>query len=189
MERIREFNNPPVPHVCNMIDYFLQDNTYYIVMEYCSGGELFDKIIEKKTFNEIEAALLIKDIIEAVCALHKVGIVHRDMKPQNILLVSNASLSNIWDYYKVKIIDFGLAKIIDEMDSKRVQVGTTSYIAPEVFAEQLYTPACDVWSCGVILYILLAGYSPFHSSTPEKTESKIREGVYIYYYYYLFFYY
>ncbi|KAL7517589.1 hypothetical protein ACHAWX_002503, partial [Stephanocyclus meneghinianus] len=145
----------------------------------CSGGELFDKIVEKSSagqgcFSEQEAARMIYQILSAVSYMHKHNIVHRDIKPENILLETAEADSPI------KIIDFGLAR---KHRAERGEppmstiVGTPYYIAPEVLRKS-YTKSSDLWSVGVISYILLCGYPPFNGASNSEVYSAVLRGLY-----------
>jgi len=136
-----------------------------LVTELCTGGELFDRIIEKTQeshdsgefcFSEKDATILMKKILSAVeyCHVEK-GIVHRDLKPENFLFKDES------EHAEIKIIDFGLSRHDDENSGiMNTKVGTPYYVAPEVLS-RCYTKACDMWSVGVISYILLCGYAKF----------------------------
>ena len=126
-------------------------------MELLQGGELFDRIVSQQKFSEGQAAELMGKILSAVKYLHKHGICHRDLKPENFLYQDNKEEAEI------KIIDFGLSKKFNDaevMSEMKTIVGTPFYVAPEVLSGN-YDKSCDVWSIGVILYILLCGYPPF----------------------------
>ena len=122
-----------------------------IATKLASGGELFDKIVGLGHYSEHDAAKMVAKLAAALDRVHASGIVHRDLKPENILLASkDASAEPL-------IADFGLAKIIGRPEVHASLVGTPGYLAPEIVTRRLYTPACDVWALGVILYILLCG--------------------------------
>ena len=130
-------------------------------MEECTGGELFDRLAkrakENKMYTEKDAAKILKQILQAVNYLHVHGVCHRDLKPENILF------STIEENSPIKLIDFGLSKIFNgEDDEMKGAVGTTFYMAPEVINDK-YNEKCDIWSCGIILYIMLCGKPPFYS--------------------------
>ena len=151
IEALRKISHP---NIINIFEIFEDTHQYYIMSEYCEGGELFDAISNKGYYNEIEAAKIMKQILEAVNYLHDNGVVHRDLKPENIMLLSNQ--------IDLKLIDFGTV-VQKPKRGKRLKrfIGTSYYIAPEVIQES-YNEKCDIWSCGVILYILLCGYPPFN---------------------------
>lgn len=139
-------------------------------MEECSGGELFQRLAlnakNNQLYTEKDAARLMKQILEAVNYLHHHGICHRDLKPENILL------SSMSDNFQLKLIDFGLSKVLKTMNGlMKDKVGTVYYMAPEVLQGK-YTLKCDVWSCGVILYIMLCGNPPFYDKDEKNIKRK-----------------
>jgi calcium-dependent protein kinase len=129
-------------------------------MEFLEGGELFEAITNIGSFTENSACKVMKQILSAVLYLHSNHIVHRDLKPENIMLTQKPKNGN----YQIKLIDFGTAKIFRPGKKMNKFIGTSYYIAPEVLKER-YDEKCDVWSCGVILFILLCGYPPFNGNT------------------------
>lgn len=110
-----------------------------------------------------------KSILSAVVYMHKLGIVHRDLKPENMLYVDNTPDS------KLKLIDFGTARKLMPGQKLAKQIGTAYYIAPEVL-QKCYDEKCDVWSCGIIMYILLSGYPPFRGSTEKEILDQVKYG-------------
>ena len=150
------------PNIIKIYEYFLSNRSIYIVMEMLTGGELFDKIITEQKFTEAMAAKTIREVLSAVQYCHEKKIVHRDLKPENILVEDDT----------IKIIDFGTSRKF-EMDKLMTNShGTPYYIAPEVLFNR-YNEKCDIWSCGVILYILLCGLPPFNG----RSDSEIMENV------------
>ncbi len=158
------------PNIIKLYEIY-EDNKYiYLIMEECSGGEFFDSLAkrakEKKMYTEKECAKIFKQILEAVNYLHAHGVCHRDLKPENILF------SNVADDSCLKLIDFGLSKVIDGDKNLKGAVGTTFYMAPEVITGN-YNEKCDIWACGVILYIMLCGKPPFYSQNEEELKKNI----------------
>ena len=149
------------PNIMNIFEIFEDSKKYYIITELLDGGELFEFITNQGSFIEMDAAMLMKQILQGVNYLHSLNIVHRDLKPENIMLVSKPNSSK---KYSLKIIDFGTAIHTKPGQKIKKFIGTSYYIAPEVLAEN-YDEKCDIWSCGVILYILLCGYPPFNGSS------------------------
>lgn len=141
-------------------------------MEEMTGGELFDRIVAKAYYNEKEARDTCKILLEAVGYMHKNNVAHRDLKPENLLLVSRS------DDSEVKIADFGFAKKVYEESSLVTQCGTPGYVAPEILEGLKYDQRADMWSVGVILYILLGGYPPFIENTQRELFRKIKKGDY-----------
>ena len=156
------------PNIMQIFEFYEDKKNFYIITEFCEGGELFDKIIEKGSFSENEAAWIMKQLLSAVNYIHSNNIVHRDLKPENILL--DTKKDNI-----IKIIDWGTARFFDRNKKMNRINGTPYYIAPEVLAEK-YDEKCDVWSCGVIMYIMLCGYPPFNAESDELILEKIKKG-------------
>jgi calcium/calmodulin-dependent protein kinase I len=159
-------------HIIRLFDFFEEPATYYLVMERMRGGELFDRIVAKAYYNEKEARDTCKIVLEAVCYCHENHVAHRDLKPENLLLLSDV------DDSAVKIADFGFAKKVYEPNSLTTQCGTPGYVAPEILEGTAYDQRADMWSVGVILYILLGGYPPFIESTQRDLFRKIRKGDY-----------
>lgn len=159
-------------HIIRLYDFFTEPSTYYLVMERMRGGELFDRIVAKAYYNEKEARDTCKIVLDAVGYCHKNHVAHRDLKPENLLLLSEN------DDSAVKIADFGFAKKVYEKNSLTTQCGTPGYVAPEILEGTPYDERADMWSVGVILYILLGGYPPFIESTQRDLFRKIRKGEY-----------
>jgi calcium-dependent protein kinase len=148
------------PNITKIFEIFADSKKYYIIMEFLEGGELFEAITNIGSFTENSACKVMKQILSAVLYLHSNHIVHRDLKPENIMLTQKPKNGN----YQIKLIDFGTAKIFRPGKKMNKFIGTSYYIAPEVLKER-YDEKCDVWSCGVILFILLCGYPPFNGNT------------------------
>ncbi|MBZ3878704.1 Calcium/calmodulin-dependent protein kinase type 1D [Sciurus carolinensis] len=141
-------------------------------MQLVSGGELFDRIVEKGFYTEKDASTLIRQVLDAVYYLHRMGIVHRDLKPENLLYYSQDEES------KIMISDFGLSKMEGKGDVMSTACGTPGYVAPEVLAQKPYSKAVDCWSIGVIAYILLCGYPPFYDENDSKLFEQILKAEY-----------
>ena len=163
------------PNIIKLYEVYENENYFYLIMELCSGGELFDRIITNiengKPFTEVQAAVIFQQMMSAINYCHKNNIVHRDLKPENLLLLEQSPNSPI------KVIDFGMSKICDPNDIMFERVGTAYYISPEVL-EGMYDEKCDIWSAGVILYILLCGYPCFNGETDEQIYKEIRKKKY-----------
>jgi len=141
-------------------------------MELVTGGELFYKIVEKGNYSEKDAANIVAQMINGVEYLHGEGIAHRDLKPENLLCSGEEEEG--YKPFRVVIADFGLSKIFDSGEALETSCGTPDYVAPEVItAEGSYDKSVDMWSCGVITYVLLCGFSPFLSSTQTGLFEKI----------------
>lgn len=133
-------------------------------MEYCTGGELFDRIVSAQRFTEKHAADIMNQMLSAVKHLHEHNIVHRDLKPENFLM------NDTGEDAEIKLIDFGLSKRFsqkDELEKMHTVVGTPYYVAPEVLKGN-YDKQCDVWSLGVILFVFLCGYPPFEGDNNKE---------------------
>lgn len=156
------------PNIIRFIEYFEDDKKIYLILEKCEGGELYSQIIKINSFSEELSASLMKQILSAVNYMHERKIVHRDLKPENILFEYKS------DFSSIKIIDFGLALHTTEKKLKE-KVGSIYYVSPEVLNHN-YTDKCDMWSCGVLAYIMLSGVPPFDGDTNSEIASKIKKG-------------
>ena len=146
------------PNIIGVKEIFETRRYFYIAMELVRGGELFDRIVEKQHFDEPTTRLVMKQLLEAVAYLHARGIAHRDIKPENILLAEPGT-------FVVKLSDFGLSRVFDDSSFMKTMCGTPAYVAPEVLMSAGtggYTDAVDMWSLGVIMYVMLSGFHPFN---------------------------
>ena len=149
-EIITKFNHVNVIFVFDIIE---DSDNYYIVMEYCKSGELFDYIVDKQHLDEDEASIFFYQLINGVEYIHSLGVAHRDLKPENLLLTENKTL---------KIIDFGLSHEFKVGDFLKTKCGSPSYAAPEIIKGLPYDGfKTDIWCCGIILYAMVCGYLPF----------------------------
>ena len=137
----------------------------------CTGGELFDRIVEAEFFSEQMAAQIFRQILLALSYCHSENVVHRDLKPENFLFVDKTEQSDL------KIIDFGLSKIMGsgKLQRMKTRAGTPYYISPEVLAGS-YDISCDMWSAGCMLYILLCGYPPFYGDDNTEILQMVAKG-------------
>lgn len=159
-------------HIIRLYDVFEEPQYYYLVTEKMMGGELFDRIVQKSYYNEKEARDVCAILFDAMKYCHDHKVAHRDLKPENLLLASESDDSNI------KIADFGFAKKVKEPNSLTTQCGTPGYVAPEILEGKAYDTQADMWSLGVIVYILLGGYPPFIEQNQRELFRKIRKGQY-----------
>ncbi|TKS70556.1 Calcium/calmodulin-dependent protein kinase type 1G [Collichthys lucidus] len=158
-------------NVVGLEDFYESRTHYYLVMQLVSGGELFDRILDKGVYTERDASIVIKQVLQAVSYLHENSIVHRDLKPENLLYY------NTDENAKIMVSDFGLSKTV-EHGVMSTACGTPGYVAPEVLAQKPYSKAVDCWSIGVITYILLCGYPPFFEENETRLFSKIMRAEY-----------
>jgi calcium-dependent protein kinase len=165
------------PNIIKLYEIYENDNYIYLVMELCTGGELFDRIIQKteqgKQFTEKEVANIFQQMMSAINYCHSNKIVHRDLKPENLLLASQDENSPI------KVIDFGMSRIFNNKQAMFDKVGTAYYISPEVL-DGFYDEKCDIWSAGVILYILLCGYPPFNGNDDDEIFESIKKRKFVF---------
>jgi len=166
MDEVRILQTIQHPHIIKIADVFETETDLFLILELVSGGDLFDRIVSKSFYKEDEAKILFGKLVEAVAYLHSTGIAHRDLKPENILLATKDDDTNI------KVSDFGLSKVVGEDQLMKTLCGTPQYLAPEIINKKDgktigYSKVVDIWSMGVILYILLVGYPPFDSQDTE----------------------
>ena len=159
------------PNIMKVFEYYNYNNHLYIISEFISGGELFDKITENHNLKEDISSNIMKQIFSAINFCHENNIVHRDLKPENILIEKEEKLDK--DFLTIKIIDFGTCDKIKKGEKLEKQVGTPYYTAPEVNNKN-YDKKCDLWSCGVILYVMLAGKQPFNGDNDEEINYAIQ---------------
>ncbi|CAI5988012.1 unnamed protein product [Closterium sp. NIES-65] len=159
----------PNPNIARLEEVFEDEEGVHLVMELCVGGELFDKIKEKKRYEEREAVPVMRTILDVLAFCHMRGIVHRDIKPENVLLTSPDSIT------ECKLIDFGVATVVKPGAKPLCDfVGSPFYVAPEVIEGSYGIPA-DVWSAGVVLYVLISGVPPFWARTDAGIMKAIKE--------------
>jgi calcium-dependent protein kinase len=166
---LRELHHPSI---IDLRDVYEDDKYIHVVMEYCKGGEVYDRVIAKakgkegelKHYSEPQAASIIQQLLNAIAYCHERHIVHRDLKLENILLKSKKK-----DQVEIRLADFGLSKKHDEVTEEDMTelVGTNYYVAPEVL-DHHYNKSCDLWSIGVITYVLLCGRPPFSGKTDQE---------------------
>eukprot|EP00457_Paulinella_chromatophora_P002685 gb/GEZN01002690.1/.p1 GENE.gb/GEZN01002690.1/~~gb/GEZN01002690.1/.p1 ORF type:complete len:713 (-),score=81.06 gb/GEZN01002690.1/:160-2298(-) len=141
---------------------FESKRKFQIVMELLSGCELFDRIVSQKHFSERAAAKATKDVASALEYLHGCGIVHRDLKPENMIFLNKEANS------PVKLVDFGLARFFKEDEKMYTACGTPAYVAPEILLGKGYGAAVDLWSLGILVYVMLCGFQPFRATSRKK---------------------
>ena len=156
------------PNILKINDFFSTKKEYFLITEFCPEGELFYEIKNFAPFDEALAGWYMKQILSAVNYCHKSKIIHRDLKPENILIYQR----NKKGFNSIKIIDFGTAILFNKKDKNLA--GSIYYLAPEIISKnRKYTEKCDIWSCGIIMYILLTGKPPFNGDSDEEILKKI----------------
>ncbi|ELW65771.1 Serine/threonine-protein kinase 17A [Tupaia chinensis] len=153
------------PWVVNLYEVYETPSEMILVLEYAAGGEIFDQCVAERedAFTEKDVQRLMRQILEGVHFLHTHDVVHLDLKPQNILLTSESPLGDI------KIVDFGLSRIMKNSEELREIMGTPEYVAPEILSYDPISMATDMWSIGVLTYVMLTGISPFLGDSKQET--------------------
>jgi serine/threonine protein kinase len=165
-EIITKFNHINVIYVYQIID---TPENYYIIMEYCKRGELFDYIVDHQKLDEDEASIFFYQLINGIEYIHSKGIAHRDLKPENLLLTEDKIL---------KIIDFGLSHEFNGEDFLKTKCGSPSYASPEIISHPFYDGfKTDIWCCGIILYAMLCGYLPFDGDDNETNNNTLFKNI------------
>ena len=159
------------PNIIRLHEFYQDQKNYYIITELCTGGELFDRIISGGSISEAVAASYMQQILSVLVYLHDRRIAHRDLKPENLLMSNTSSEASI------KVIDFGSSHSFIEDEIMTARVGTPYYIAPEILRYE-YTEKCDIWSAGVIMYVLLCGFPPFGGNTDKEILHRVSIGKY-----------
>ena len=158
------------PHITRIIELLEDSRNYYIIMELVSGGNLLDMVQEERRFTELKAATVMRQLLLALNFMHNKSITHRDLKPENLLCekTDDGSIS-------IKMTDFGFACYFDPKEKLSLSLGSPLYMAPELCAEVEYDEKVDVWSSGVIMYILLTGQPPFIGRSKDEIYQNIQE--------------
>ena len=162
------------PNIVKIFEFYSNKDSYSIIMEYCRGGQLVSEIKNYGPFDEKYTAYVMYQIFSAINYCHSMNIIHRDLKPENILIVSKNKSNN---YPNIKIGDFGMSKVVEKNAIQNLVVGTIYYVAPEVIKKK-YNEKCDIWSCGVIMYVLLTKKPPFNGEMTEEIIASIEKGEY-----------
>jgi serine/threonine protein kinase len=168
---LRALDNPFHKNVIRLFDMYEDRVAFYFCEELVTGGELFDRIESKTSYEEGEARRLCIEIMFAIKHCHDRNIVHRDLKPENFMMVSKE------DDSAVKLVDFGFAATATENNLHGV-LGTPMYMAPEIYQDGAYGKPVDMWAMGVIFYIILAGYPPFYDDNSAMLGKRIMKGVF-----------
>jgi len=164
------------PNIVKIYEFFDTAIDYYIVTEYCKKGELFEYINNK--YSERQLAVLFYQVFSGLCYLHEKKILHRDLKLENLMISEiEKDINTGEEYFWMKIIDFGTAKIFERKKKEKEIIGSSYYIAPEVLKKN-YNEKCDTWSVGVILYMTLTGIPPFDGETDDDIIDRIKIGKY-----------
>lgn len=177
---IKILQNSKHPNIVEYYDRFETNSKIVIVLELLTGKELLDRIIAKGYYSELSASAAIKQIVTAVEYLHQQGYIHRDIKPANLVFQSDDEFSPI------KLTDFSLAASIDKTINGSINgvmatpCGTPTYVSPEILKRENYDESVDIWSIGVVLYIVLCGYPPFTSNVRSVLYKQICKGEYAY---------
>jgi calcium-dependent protein kinase len=159
------------PNIIKLFESFEDARNIYLVLELATGGELFDRIIDSGHFTEVQAAIVMQHMFRAIFYMHESHICHRDIKPENFLFTTKESIEKSL----LKVIDFGLACKFTNGQVMTTKAGTPYYVAPQVLAGK-YDQASDLWSLGVVMYVLLCGYPPFYGDTDADVLAKVRLG-------------
>jgi len=164
---LKQVNHPNIVLLYEIIE---TSEELFLIMEYTPGGELFDYIVNKAVLDEHETRSLFRQIISGIEYLHKLKISHRDLKPENMLLDADKN---------IKIVDFGLSNSYKDSGMLETACGSPCYVAPEMIAGKTYSGAAvDIWSAGVVLFVMLCGYLPFEDKNTSKLYKKIMDGAF-----------
>jgi calcium-dependent protein kinase len=162
------------PNIVKIFEFYNSEDAYYLITEYCGGGELFKVIDAKKKLTEIQCAYVMYQVLSAIKYCHKLKIMHRDLKPENILIYKHDTKN---DFYDVKICDFGTSQIFKKGQWQNQPCGSVYYVAPEVIHKK-YNSKCDLWSVGVIMFMLLSNKAPFGGRNDNDILRNVLSGKY-----------
>lgn len=156
-----------VPNIVRLIDFYVEPQTFYVVQIYAKGGDVFDRLAQRVIYNEKDARDLVIVLLKTMKELHKRKICHRDMKPENLLLVDKG------DDTEILVADFGFAKYVPD-EGLKTRCGTPAFVAPEILVGNPYNQLADMWSVGCLVFMLIGGYPPFQGETHRALFRKIR---------------
>lgn len=159
------------PNILKLYETLEDSGSWYLVTELCCGGELLSRLLEVGTFTELQASMVMQQIFGAVRHMHTRHIAHCDLKPENILFKNDGPVEG----NTLKLIDFGLSQVCCRKGGLEGVVGNPYYVAPQVLSGK-YDMSCDMWSCGALMYLLLAGYPPFFADTDAEVLMKVLAG-------------
>ena len=162
------------PNVVKIFEVYNSEDAFYLITEYCEGGELFKLISQKRILTEIQCAYIMYQVLSAIKYCHKMKIMHRDLKPENILIYKHNQEK---DFFDVKICDFGTSQVFKKGEWQSQPCGSVYYVAPEVIHKK-YNSKCDLWSCGVIMFMLLSNKAPFGGRTDKDIIRNVLNGTY-----------
>jgi len=163
---LKELDHPNILRVYELIE---DPQRYFLVMEYCQGGDLFSRLLGVKQFTEVQAGRIMYQLLSAVTYCHQRFVIHRDLKPENLLLESKGADLTL------KVADFGSSAFLDPKKKLNGIHGSAYYVAPEVL-EESYNEKCDLWSCGIIMYILMTGKAPYGGKNEREILSAVTAG-------------
>eukprot|EP00746_Dinoflagellata_sp_MGD_P158869 gnl/MRDRNA2_/MRDRNA2_86576_c0_seq18.p1 gnl/MRDRNA2_/MRDRNA2_86576_c0~~gnl/MRDRNA2_/MRDRNA2_86576_c0_seq18.p1 ORF type:complete len:499 (+),score=106.52 gnl/MRDRNA2_/MRDRNA2_86576_c0_seq18:88-1584(+) len=159
------------PNIIKLYETFEDHRNIYLIMEMCSGGTVFDRIINQDHLTEVQAAVVMQQLLRGILYMHELNLTHRNLNPLNLLLQTVDPI----DKNTLKIINFGSSCKIAKGELLTTRAGAPYYIAPEILAGK-YNQSADLWSCGVIMHVLLCGYPPFYAETGKDTFIQVRVG-------------
>ncbi|KAL3924341.1 MAG: hypothetical protein SGILL_001108 [Bacillariaceae sp.] len=160
--------SPYGEYVVQLLDFYEEPDYFYLVMDYMGGGDVFDRVLKKSKYTESDARQLTTTLLKATRCMHEAGVAHRDLKPQNLLLTSED------DDARIKVTDFGFARRVHTPQSLTSRCGTPTFVAAEILKNIPHDQSADMWSVGVIVYLLLVGYPPFMKDTQAELFQQIR---------------
>ena len=166
-------------NILKIYEFYQDEKCFYLISEYCSEGDLFDKIQEIGVFNEYSAAYIIYQILSAIYYCHSTNIVHRDIKAESILIESiekEIYKDQEIEFYNIRLSEFSSSRSFNKMKKLTKKIGTPYYIAPEVLKRN-YNEKCDIWSIGVLAFILLCGKPPFYGDADKEIISYVEKGI------------
>lgn len=166
-------------NILKIFEFYQDEKCFYLISDYCGEGDLFDKIQEVGTFNEYSAAYIIYQILSAIFYCHSTSIVHRDIKAESILIESidrEIYEDQEIEFYNIRLSDFSSSRSFNKMKKLTKKIGTPYYIAPEVLKRN-YNEKCDVWSIGVLAFVLLCGKPPFYGDADKEILSYVEKGI------------